>query len=55
MEFESVFEKPGVLGFPLSNCTDLYKVIIIFPKANVPPSVSETTRVKLHGISSPQH
>ncbi len=36
-----MFEKVGVLGSPLSNCTDLKKVIIVFPESNVPPSVSE--------------
>jgi hypothetical protein len=43
MELESVFEKPSVLGFPLSNCTNVSKVVIIFLKADVPPGVSETT------------
>jgi hypothetical protein len=43
MELESVFEEPGVLGYPLSNFTDSLKVVIIFPEVDVPPSVSETT------------
>jgi hypothetical protein len=43
MELESVFEKPGVLGYPLSNCAYSYKVVIVSPKVDVPPSVSETT------------
>jgi hypothetical protein len=43
MELESVFEKLGVLGFPLSNCINSYKVVIVSPKADVPPSVLETT------------
>jgi hypothetical protein len=43
MELESVFEEPGVLGFPLSNYAHSYKVIIVFLEANVPPGVSETT------------
>ncbi len=43
MELKSVFEEPGVLGSPLSNCTNSQKVVIVSPKANVPPGVSETT------------
>jgi len=43
MELESVFEEPDVLGFPLSNCADSYKVIIISPKVDVPPGVLDTT------------
>jgi hypothetical protein len=43
MELESVFEKPNVLGFPLSNCANSYKVIIISLEVDVPPGVSETT------------
>jgi hypothetical protein len=43
MELESVFEKPSVLGSPLSNYADLWKVVIISLEANVPPSVSKTT------------
>jgi hypothetical protein len=43
MELESVFEKPGVLGSPLSNCADSLKVVIISPKDDVPLGVSETT------------
>jgi hypothetical protein len=39
MELESVFEELGVLGFPLSNYVDSWKVIIVFPEANVPPGV----------------
>jgi hypothetical protein len=49
----NVFEKPGVLGFPLSNCVDSYKVVIIYPKVDVLPSVLETILIKLHGTSSP--
>jgi hypothetical protein len=43
MELESVFEELGVLGSPLSKYTNLYKVIIVSPEADVPPSVPETT------------
>jgi hypothetical protein len=43
MELENVFEKPSVLGFPLSNYAHSQKVVIVSPKANVPPGVSETT------------
>jgi hypothetical protein len=43
MELESVFEELGVLGYPLSNCADLLKVVIVFPEADVFPSVLETT------------
>jgi hypothetical protein len=43
MELENVFEELGVLGSPLFNCVDSWKVVIVFPKADVPPSVSETT------------
>jgi hypothetical protein len=43
MELESVFEELGVLGSPLSNCIDSLKVIIISPKNDVPPNVSEIT------------
>jgi hypothetical protein len=43
MELESVFEEVGVLGSPLSNYVDLKKVVIVSPKADVPPNVSETT------------
>jgi hypothetical protein len=43
MELESVFEKPGVLGSPLSNCVNSWKVVIVSPKVNVPPGVSKTT------------
>ncbi len=53
MELESVFEELGVLGYPLSNCADLLKVVIVFPEADVFPSVLETTWIKLHGTSSP--
>jgi hypothetical protein len=40
---ENVFEEPGVLGSPVFNYVDLYKVVIISPKANVPLGVLETT------------
>jgi hypothetical protein len=50
---ENVFEEPGVLGFSLSNCANSYKVIIVSLEANVPPGVSETTQVKLHGTPCP--
>jgi hypothetical protein len=43
MELESVFEEPGVLGSPLSNCIDSYKVVIVSPEADAPPGVSDTT------------
>jgi hypothetical protein len=43
MELESVFEEHGVLGFPLSNYVDSYKVIIVSPEVNVPLGVLETT------------
>jgi hypothetical protein len=43
MEFENVFEKPGVLGSLLSNCVDSYKVVIVSPEADVPPGVLNTT------------
>ncbi len=55
MELESAFEELNVLGFSLSNYVDLWKVLIVVLEVDVPPSVSETTRVKLHGTSSPQH
>jgi hypothetical protein len=55
MELESAFEEPNVLGSSLSNYVDLWKVIIVFLEVDVPPGVSETTSVKLHGTSSPQH
>jgi hypothetical protein len=42
MELESVFEEPGVLGSPISNCAYSYKVVIVYPEADVPPGVSET-------------
>jgi hypothetical protein len=40
MELENVFEKPGVLGSPLSNYADSQKVIIVSLKVNVPLGVS---------------
>ncbi len=43
MELESVFEKRSVLGFPLSNGADLWKVVIVSPEVDVPPCVSKTT------------
>jgi hypothetical protein len=43
MELESVFEEPSVLGFPLSNYVNSYKVVIVYLETYVPPSVSETT------------
>jgi hypothetical protein len=43
MELENVFEKPGVLGFPISNCADSLKVVLVSHQVDVPPSVSETT------------
>jgi hypothetical protein len=43
MELENVFEKPGVLGSSRSNCVDSWEVVIISPKADVPPGVLETT------------
>jgi hypothetical protein len=35
MELESVFKEPNVLGFPLSNYTDLSNVIIVFLEVDV--------------------
>jgi hypothetical protein len=32
--WKNVFEKPGVLGFPLSNYVDLYKVVIVCPEVD---------------------
>jgi hypothetical protein len=43
MELESVFEEPSVLGSPLSNCANLWKVIIVSLEVDVPPCVSKTT------------
>jgi hypothetical protein len=43
MELEGAFEELGVLGSPLSNCLDSYKVVIVSPKADVPLGISETT------------
>jgi hypothetical protein len=43
MELESVFEELDVLGSPLSNCIDSWNFVIIFPKVDVPPSVSKIT------------
>jgi hypothetical protein len=43
MELESVFEEPSVLGSPLSNYVDSYKVVIVFPEADVLPGVLQTT------------
>jgi hypothetical protein len=43
MELESVFEELGVLGFPLSNWVDSYKVIIVSLEVDVHPGVLETT------------
>jgi hypothetical protein len=43
MELENVFEELGVLGSPLSNYLDSYKVVIVFPETKVPLGVSETT------------
>jgi hypothetical protein len=42
MELESVFEELGVLGFPLSNYANSWKVVIVSPKVDVPLGVSET-------------
>ncbi len=53
MELESVFEEPSILGSPLSNYVDSYKVVIVFPEADVLPGVLQTTWNKLHGTSSP--
>jgi hypothetical protein len=36
MELENVFEKLGVLSSPLSNCVDLWKVVIVSPEVDVP-------------------
>jgi hypothetical protein len=55
MELESVFKEPGVLGSPLSNYRDSLTIVIVYPKVDVFPSVSKTTRVKLHVASSPPH
>ncbi len=38
-----MFEEPGVLGYPLSNCVDLQKVVIVSPEVDVPPGVLDTT------------
>jgi hypothetical protein len=35
-----MFEELGVLGSPLSNCIDTYKVVIISVEADVPLGVS---------------
>jgi hypothetical protein len=43
MELESVFEKPDVLGSPLSNYANLKKVIIVSLEVYVPLGVLETT------------
>jgi hypothetical protein len=43
MELENVFEELGVLGSPLSNYVDSWKVVIVSLEADVPPGVSETT------------
>jgi hypothetical protein len=43
MALESLFEKLRVLGFPLSNYVDSYKVIIVSSEVDVPPNVLETT------------
>jgi hypothetical protein len=43
MELKNVFEEPIVLGSPLSNCVDSWKVVIVSPETDVPPSVLETT------------
>jgi len=43
MELESVFEEPGVLGSPLFNCVDSWKVVIVSPEADVPPGVLDIT------------
>jgi hypothetical protein len=39
MELGSVFEEPSVLGSPLSNYADSWKVGIVSLKVDVPPSV----------------
>ncbi len=38
-----MFEELGVLGFPLSNYTNSYKVVIVYPKANAPLGVLKPT------------
>jgi hypothetical protein len=43
MELESVFEGPGVLGSPLSNCVDSYRVVIVSPEVDVPLGVLDIT------------
>jgi hypothetical protein len=39
MELENMFEELGVLGSPLSNCANSYKVLIVYSKANIPSGV----------------
>jgi hypothetical protein len=43
MELESVFEELDVLGSPLSNCANSYKVVIVSLEIDVPLVVLETT------------
>ncbi len=45
--------KPVVLSSWLSDYVDSYKVVIVYPEVDVPPGVSKTTWVKLHGTSFP--